>query len=326
MRIGLLISLCSATVHAQEAPSLTPPEATDPSTQGPAPATPSSPPPPALEVAPAAAAPAPAAAQPQSTTVVAPSGGLEITISAAAAPATPGVELKVLPSGTPPPVGASAPDAVAASEPPARYSVGAGIGFVGYGDVQSGAASLGAYYGGALPAAVSRAPIGTTLLEYAVSSTWRLTAGINGSYQRMVSGEHRVQNYPEKAWSVGGTVGVRRVLNPGGVVEVSPILVLGAYRAKMHGVTAHGTDVDGLPIEFAREDRQRGLDGRLGLVLEHGLLANLYLRMDVYFLRVGYSKNEVASIVPDGADRVDQRKDVSLGYGLSPSLSLRLTF
>jgi hypothetical protein len=60
--------------------------------------------------------------------------------------------------------------------------------------------------------------------------------------------------------------------------------------------------------------------------VEYALLASLYLRLDVYFVRASYGKSSVTDIFPGVGREDSSRKDVSIGYGLAPAISLRLVF
>jgi hypothetical protein len=213
---------------------------------------------------------------------------------------------------------------------PARYAIGAGVGFNAVGDAYGpsvGSATAGL---GALASSQSRTPFGTALLEVAASPKWRVVLGMGGSYNKRM-GDAEPQDYnrgAESSWLVSGSVGFRCVLNPGSLVEVSPLLTVGGFRSMINDLPSGSMSPPGgtEPVYTMRDAMTLGYDARLGLVLEHALLSNLYLRFETYFLRASYTKSAIRDTPSSGIDKCNCRRDVALGYGLSPILQLRLTF
>ncbi len=230
--------------------------------------------------------------------------------------------------------------------PLARWSFGAGVGFVGTGELASPSALRGLTISDGSPApAGSLTPYGTALVEIALTRVVRLALGLQGSYATQLSRErdpqpeHIIGRGPQgdSQWSLGAGMGVRAVLNPGGVVEISPILMLGGFRAVSE--STYMTSVNNaLPARFYtnRKAVVTGWDARLGLVLEYALLTNLFLRFETYFARLGYGKSSFEDTTPDPISDVDSRvlfsitrearSDLSLTYGVSPSVQLRMSF
>jgi hypothetical protein len=180
--------------------------------------------------------------------------------------------------------------------------------------------------------AQSRTPYGTALLELAVSPEWRFVLGVTGTYNKQLSGRDdtgtaALGSSGDKNWSFGGSAGLRRVLNPGGVVEISPLLTFGGYRAVSQGIRVGGKGTaDGSIVYTTRDGMTMGYEVRLGLVLEHALLPRLFLRFETYLFHVGYSKIHSTDMTPGERDKLQRRRDLNIGYGLSPGLQLRLVF
>jgi len=217
----------------------------------------------------------------------------------------------------------------AAPSAPTRFSLGAGLGFVGYGD--TGIGLLGTLSG--FGPAQSRSPYGSALVEIEAAPLWRVVIGVAGTYNKMLSSDVVSTNPnalpalgPTNSWTFSGSVGVRRLLNPGGVVEVSPIVTVGGYRTDVNGIpTARTSSADGTLVVGSQDTTTKGYDARLGLVLERALLSNLFLRFESYFLRVGYGKSTSAEKSAE-TPQSSKREDLSIGYGFAPSVLLRLSF
>lgn len=212
---------------------------------------------------------------------------------------------------------------------PGRYSLGAGLGFNAVGDAY--ASTAGALAGlGALASSPSRAPFGTSLLEVAATPKWRFVLGVSGSYTRRISDDEAPSpsGGAKTAWIFSGSVGFRCVLNPGAVVEVSPLFTVGAFRSLSEGLVSGSTIPSGgtEPVYTLRDAMTLGYDARVGLVLEHALLSNLYLRFETYFLRASYTKSAIRDTPAPGDDKCKCRRDIGLAYGLAPVLQLRLAF
>ncbi len=209
------------------------------------------------------------------------------------------------------------------------FSLAAGLGFA-VGDSGTGLAGLAGLAGagglGYVPS--GRAPFGAAVLEYALSARFRLGLGVHGSYNRNLAAEPEQPGAGEKAWSFGASLGIRGILNPGGVVEISPILAVGGYRTSAEGRYAGSTSTaTGETLLLTQDAAQRGIDTRLGLILEHALLPNLFLRFESYFVRLAWTKSNVAQFTEGNSEGLKQsRSDLSVQYGFTPVLLLRLAF
>lgn len=229
--------------------------------------------------------------------------------------------------------------------PLGRWSLGAGVGFSGTGDVGLTNAYRGVLAGSSVSPANSQTPYGTALAEIALSPVFRLVLGMQGGYSRQLSRERDpkpesiVGRGPEgdSYWTLGGAIGARAVLNPGGIVEISPILMFGGYRSASETTYMSGKvpEFDAL-LYATRKSSTVGWDARLGLVLEYSLLPNLFLRFETYFVRLGYGKASTEDTIPEPPTDLDSkllfsmthegRSDLALNYGVSPSLQLRMSF
>jgi hypothetical protein len=213
-----------------------------------------------------------------------------------------------------------------APKEPSRFSLGAGLGVNLLGDTYGPAPSAASGLGG-LSSAAARAPFGTSLFEFAASPKWRLVLGVAGSYNRRLSGDQD-SGGADNAWFVSGSAGFRCVLNPGAVVELSPLVTVGGFRSQVEGVVVGSSIPAGavLPVDTLRDSMALGYDVRAVLVLEHALLSNLYLRFETYLLRASYTKSALRDTPSPADDKCNCRRDFALAYGLSPVLQLRLTF
>jgi hypothetical protein len=65
---------------------------------------------------------------------------------------------------------------------------------------------------------------------------------------------------------------------------------------------------------------------RLGLVLERLLLQSLYLRLDVYLVRLGFDGWTSRTYGEQPGPLHSKRREYGVRYGVSPFLQLRFTF
>jgi hypothetical protein len=211
--------------------------------------------------------------------------------------------------------------AVASAQPPfARFSLGAGLG-LSFDVGNSGFIGTAGY--GSSRAFTSNVvtPTGTALFEVAVTRGVRLMLGMSGSYTKKIDAKSDVPNpAPESTWLLGGGIGVRWVLNPGGVVELSPALLLGVHGGRVNEDIDSVTDSNGVPYMTRYDEVSLGTDARFGIVLEHALLPNLHVRFEAYFLRAGYDRFASRT---NGV--ISRNVRMGLGWGLAPSLMLRLS-
>jgi hypothetical protein len=224
----------------------------------------------------------------------------------------------------PPPPPAGAPTAV---EESGRWSFGGGVGLASYEVISlSGLGSRSAL--GSL-----RGPVGVALIERSLGPAWRLGANVLGSYTRSETDDEAdapgIARDRHAASRVSGGVSLRWVLNPGQLVEVSPMLALGGGWLREEGAT-RGVSYSENAITGRRQDDSKGwgVDGRLGLVVEYRLLTRLYLRLESHFFRVGLEHQRVttrdtSTDAPPETSHADlEQFGVSLGF--QPLLQLRI--
>lgn len=213
-----------------------------------------------------------------------------------------------------------------------RWSFGAGVGGVLYGsDVygRSAAAGLSALGGGNAGGA-----FGTVLIERALSPRLRLGATVTGSYADSEREGDELRNAPSPdrttASSAGGGISLRWVLNPGDLVEISPLVLVGAQGYRQDGANASGSyDAQGQVLSRSEtEFAGYGIHARLGFVVEYRLLARLYLRLETHLLRVERSQVEEAIRTENQDGSVERDRQtytgISATLGVQPALQIRV--
>jgi hypothetical protein len=223
-----------------------------------------------------------------------------------------------------------APGAGASGEAPGRWSFGGGVGLGGYESGLSGLSGAGALGGlGGL-----RAPVGVALLERTLSPALRLGVNLSGSYARSDVDESGdapgVEASTSHSSRVGGGVSLRWVLNPGQLVEVSPMAALGGawLRAEAEARILSYSPEGDVTVSREQDSDGWGVDGRLGLVVEYRLLSRLYLRLESHFARVGFDHQRLTTRdVAVDRPTVNSRADMdtfSVSFGFQPFLQLRI--
>jgi len=225
---------------------------------------------------------------------------------------------------------AAAPRAEAQSAAPAprteedsRFSVGAGLGYTFLGDTSLGGAA-------GLSGLGSRAPYATGLVEVRVHPRVRLGVGLTGSYTHAGARSGAAfggSDVPEQSFRAGSaSLSARYVLNPSALVEVSPLLAVGARTASSKGQQFGSVmNTDGSYDPVTQDTRDTGIDARLGLVLEYRLLPQLWLRMESNFVSASYSQIHATYRAPSKTTKGDFTQ-ASIVAGFSPALQVRMTF
>jgi hypothetical protein len=223
-----------------------------------------------------------------------------------------------------------APEAPRPAQQPARWSFGAGVGLLGY--------NLGSVVGpgaaGALGSLSGTTLLGVGLLERTLTPSLRLGLAASGGYSRRNTDSHDFDATPEGQLSqgfYGGLLSLRWVLNPGDLVEVSTLVGLGGHGLRANSDThSRTTAADGSATEARSkvDSKNRGIDGRLGLVVEYRLLERLYLRLETHFASVG-ADHTSSSSHETSADGVRQSggqtsDTLFLNFGFQPFLQLRV--
>lgn len=199
---------------------------------------------------------------------------------------------------------------------PKRWNVGAGAG-VAYGGLGLGQAST----------VVIPQPRLTVLAERRLSERLFLTFQVDGSYGWDES-PTRPGLFTRQA-NLDGALGVRGVLNPRGVIEVSWFTSAGAtYRSsETHTAVVVWNPTTGSSQEEARvlHGRGFGVGAVVGLVLERELVDGLALRLSSSVVGLHYGLASATTSTPDGSTNED-RRGLDFGLSLNPSLQLRFAF
>lgn len=219
-------------------------------------------------------------------------------------------------------------------EPLRRFSFGAGLGLVGYG-LQGGSLGGAGFANGILTGQSGVTPVGTALVEIACIRALRISLGANASYLRrdIDDGFASAGNAgPAKTTSFGVGLGPRWVFNPGGVVEISTLLTLGAHRytseARTGSTVTSNVGGESLFRVQTTDSSGFGIDARAGIVLEYELMKRLSLRFDNQLVRAGYDwyRTRIGSTTEGEQDIATKTSStqVSVDFGWAPFLMLRL--
>lgn len=213
-----------------------------------------------------------------------------------------------------------------------RWSFGAGIGTVLYGSDfgyvgGAGAAGLAALGG-------NGGTYGTVLIERSLSPALRLGANLTGSYADTERKGDEVPGSPSPErstyGSAGGAISLRWVLNPGDLVEISPLVIVGTQWFKGDGTrTSTSFDAQGEIVSRTETDVDGyRINARFGFVVEYRLLTRMYLRLETHVLRVDRtSTNEKTRTESEGnpvARGSQTSTAVSAGVGVQPMLQIRV--
>lgn len=216
---------------------------------------------------------------------------------------------------------------------PGRWSFGAGIGTVFYGSDYglygaSGAAGLAALGGS------GGGTYGAVLIERTLSPALRLGASLTGSYADSErKGDEQPRNpSPDRTThsSAGGGISLRWVLNPGDLVEISPLLIVGAQWFNRDGAN-YSASYDDQGQVFSRSETDvdgYGIYARLGFVVEYRLLTRLYLRLETHLLRVERNQYEESTRTESQGSPIERDRQtatgVSASFGVQPMLQIRI--
>jgi len=209
-----------------------------------------------------------------------------------------------------------------------RFSVGAGVGYTIYGDRGLGPIFVG--QGAGLSLATANSPYATGLVEVRLNPRVRLGVGLSGSYVHAGARKGSAlggMDTPSQDWGGGGaSVSARYVVNPDSVVEVSPLFALGVHAGGTKGQLAGSVvNESGGYDSVVLSSQDMGVDARFGLVLEHRLLPQLWLRMESSFASASYNSVR-ATYRSKGSTTKDSFSQAGVAAGFSPALQLRMTF
>lgn len=120
----------------------------------------------------------------------------------------------------------------------------------------------------------------------------------------------------------GASIGFRRIINPGGVVEVSFLLQAGGERNE--------SDSTGERERWETSTRHKVLSyafgACLGLVLERKFTDWLALRFESILVRTSYTVSEVDQRHSDGDTYKPRSESFQVGLAFTPSIQLRMSF
>ncbi|MEO1266938.1 MAG: hypothetical protein AAFX99_02505 [Myxococcota bacterium] len=123
------------------------------------------------------------------------------------------------------------------------------------------------------------------------------------------------------AWRLNGGLGGRWIINPGGLVELSPFLLLSAA---ISSVTAEreSLDSDDAIITENTDGSSWAVGLNLGLIAERELVEQLWIRISLSMLEPTYTVSDIAD-----AELIDDRTEqFAISASFRPSLELRLQF
>ncbi|MDP1825822.1 MAG: hypothetical protein Q8L48_21345 [Archangium sp.] len=204
------------------------------------------------------------------------------------------------------------------------WNLGAGLGFVAY---DSSAVLLA---GSTTTSAmgISTSPRITVLLERRVGEQTFLTFQVFAAYR--ASQDDTNKDLFSRQLTLEGTVGLRRVFNPGGVIEVSWFGSAGVSYGDTEWrslISSYDPLTGGNTVMTLQTVRVHSFSvGALtGLTLERELVSGLALRLSSSILGLNYGLTRNRLTLGDtSTDR--QGHGVELGLRFSPSIELRYAF
>lgn len=120
----------------------------------------------------------------------------------------------------------------------------------------------------------------------------------------------------------GASIGFRRIINPGGQVEVSFLLQIGGERNESDSTGER----DGWETSSRHVELSYALGAGLGLVLEHKFTDWLALRFESILARTSFAVSEAKSRDKDGDTSAPRNESFQVGLTFTPSLQLRMSF
>lgn len=221
---------------------------------------------------------------------------------------------------------AAAPTALPAPAEP-RWSVGAGLSFFSWSSSSSLLSRSSATYQSAPSLGAEVQPRLGLLIERRIGNhTW---------VQFQLDGTYASSQDDEEEWlsarrvDLDASLGLRRVFNPGGVIEVSYWGALGAGYANSLSHSRYTTTYY-YPSSSSDEwviDRSHSfsIGATVGLAFERELTEGLFLRLSSSLL--GASWAQVArTVTTNGVDAESSSHETDLGLRFSPALEVRYRF
>ncbi len=210
------------------------------------------------------------------------------------------------------------------------WNVGAGLSFgtpvFGLVEAAPGVAGLGGL--GALSSSfgLSTQPRMTVLIERRLGERLFLGFQLAASFKASQSDTFSAAAY--RSVNVDGTIGLRNVLNPRGVVEVSWFANVGVgfgnseNRTILTGVDATGAATQ---IPVSMRSNAFGVGAVAGLALERELISGLALRLSSSIVGVSYSLSGTTQIIREVSTE-NGNHGFDGGLRFSPTIELRYAF
>ena len=220
----------------------------------------------------------------------------------------------------------------AAVPPRADWNLGAGLGFsfgtIGLSSGTIGLAGLGGAGGlsslGGLSVAPS--PRATLLLERRLSERLFLSFNAGAGYSASQSASFSGFSY--RNLSLEGSLGLRRLFNPGGIIEVSAFGAAGVNYGNFESRSVISTS-DGMGGTTSTSQTYRGnsftVGAVAGLTLERELITGLALRLSSSILGFSYGGSKYTLIVAD-ATTESAGDQIDVGLRFNPAIELRYAF
>ncbi len=227
------------------------------------------------------------------------------------------------------------PPAVVVQPPPAavprqtEWNFGAGLGF-SFGGFGLSANAIGlagpAGSGGLGGLGVTPSPRATLLLERRLTDQLFLSFNAGAGYTALQSSTFSGFSY--RNLSLEGSLGLRRLFNPGGVIEVSAFGAAAVNYGNFEGRSVLRT-IDGMGGTTSTPQISRGnsfaVGAVAGLTLERELITGLAVRLSSSILGFNYGGSNLTILVSDTpTESAGDLFDVGLRF--NPAIELRYAF
>lgn len=214
---------------------------------------------------------------------------------------------------------------------PTNWNVGAGITFstgltgIPLSALVGGLGGLGGLSG---TLGVSSQPRMTLAIERRLNEY--LFVGFGAGVSFSTSQSDNLSGFGYRSVNVDGTIGLRRIMNPGGVVEVSWFANVGVSYANSE-IRSMGASIDPVTGMINQNTPQVGLSqgfafgAATGITLERELLSGLALRLSSSILGLGYGSSSTKLTVSEDT-REGSAHSFDGGLRFSPTIELRYAF